>query len=97
MTPAIWVINILALSVPIIALSNIFGFQVLIPFGYSKQFSRVIIYSGFIYLIQLSILWRIFGITIYSVSVITVTTEIFVLGYMLYLSLIHISEPTRRS
>jgi O-antigen/teichoic acid export membrane protein len=84
MTPAIWVINILALSVPIIALSNIFGFQVLIPFGYSKQFSRVIIYSGFIYLIQLSILWRIFGITIYSVSVITVTTEIFVLGYMLY-------------
>tara|TARA_B110000208_G_C11788990_1_gene436725 strand:+ start:826 stop:1989 length:1164 start_codon:yes stop_codon:yes gene_type:complete len=84
MTPAIWVINILALSVPIIALSNIFGFQVLIPFGYSKQFSRVIIYSGFIYLIQLSILWKIFGITIYSVSVITVTTEIFVLGYMLY-------------
>lgn len=84
MISAIWVINILGLSVPIIAMSNIFGIQLLIPFGYSKKFSQVIIISGLIYLIQLFIIWSIVGINIYSVSVITVTTEIFVTSYMFY-------------
>lgn len=84
MIPAISVIMILGLSVPIIAMSNIFGIQLLIPFGYSKKFSQVIITSGLIYLIQLFIIWLTVGINIYSVSVITVTTEIFVTSYMFY-------------
>ena len=84
MTPAIWVIIILSLSVPIIAMSNIFGIQILIPFGYSRKFSQVIIFSGIIYLLQLFLLWSIFKINIYSVSIITVVTEIFVTCYMYF-------------
>jgi PST family polysaccharide transporter len=84
MLPAIWVVNILALSVPIIAMSNIFGIQLLIPFGYSKIFSRIIVASGIIYLIQLSIIWPLWGINIYSVSIISVTTEFFVTIIMYY-------------
>jgi PST family polysaccharide transporter len=84
MLPAIWVVNILALSVPIIAMSNIFGIQLLVPFGYSKIFSQIIVASGIIYLIQLSIIWPLWGINIYSVSIISVTTEFFVTIIMYY-------------
>jgi len=84
MIPAIWVLNILVLSVPVIAMSNIFGIQLLIPFGYSKKFSQIIITSGLIYLLQLFIVWPIWGINIYSISVITVTTEFFVTGTMFF-------------
>lgn len=84
MLPAIWVVNILAMSVPIIAMSNIFGIQLLIPFGYSKKFSQIIVASGIIYLIQLLIIWIVWSINIYSVSIISVTTELFVTTLMYY-------------
>jgi PST family polysaccharide transporter len=84
MLPAIWVVNILALSVPIIAMSNIFGIQLLVPFGYSKNFSQIIVASGIIYLIQLLIIWLVWSINIYSVSIISVTTELFVTTLMYY-------------
>jgi PST family polysaccharide transporter len=84
MFAAVWIVNILAMSVPIIAMSNIFGIQVLIPFGETKKFSRVIISSGFVYLVQLFLIWLFLGINIYSVSIITVTTEVFVTAYMFY-------------
>jgi PST family polysaccharide transporter len=84
MTPAIWIINILALSVPIIAMSNIFGVQLLIPFGKLKLFSQIIVSSGFVYLIQLLMIWIVWDINIYSVSIITVTTEVVVTATMFY-------------
>jgi len=84
MLPATMAVNILAFSVPIIAMSNIFGIQLLIPFGYSKSFSRVIITSGLVYLILIAALWLTIGFSIISISVITVVTEVFVTSYMFY-------------
>jgi O-antigen/teichoic acid export membrane protein len=84
MIDATWVVNILAISVPIIAISNIFGIQILIPFGKQKLFSQIIISSGLIYIIQILLIWIIWEINIYSVSIITVTTEIFISITMYY-------------
>jgi PST family polysaccharide transporter len=84
MLPAIWIINILALSVPIIAMSNIFGVQLLIPFGKIKLFSKIVISSGVIYLFQLILIWLVWSINIYSLAVITVTTEIVVTAIMFH-------------
>lgn len=84
MLPSIWVINILALSVPVIAMSNVFGIQLLIPFGKAKLFSKIVISSGVVYLVQLLLIWLIWNINIYSLSILTVTTEIIVTITMFY-------------
>lgn len=85
MLQAIWIVNILAFTAPIVAMSNILGMQLLVPWGYSKVFSKVIILSGVVYLFQLSILLTIFNINIYTISATTVSTEIFVTGYMFFM------------
>lgn len=82
--PSVIVLNILALSVPVIAMSNVFGVQLLIPFGETKLFSKIIVSSGLIYLIQLLIIWLLGNINIYSLSIITVITEISVTAIMFY-------------
>lgn len=86
MLQSIWVVSILAFTVPIVAMSNILGLQILIPWGYSKVFSKVIILSGIVYLIQLSIVWTFFNLNIYTISAITVTTEVFVTSYMFFMT-----------
>lgn len=84
MLESVWVINILALSVPIIAMSNIFAIQLLIPFGYPKKFTRVLVAGGVIYLLQVVGLALFSLINVYTLSIIHVTTEIFVTSYSLY-------------
>lgn len=84
MLPSRLIVNILALTVPIIAMSNIFGIQLLIPFGYNKSFSGVILSSGLVYLLQLIILYLTLDFSIVSISIITLNTEIFVTSYMFY-------------
>ncbi|PKH67651.1 flippase [Flavobacterium sp. ALD4] len=84
MMPAKVVLFIMGSSIPIVAISNIFGIQLLVPFGFIKEFSKVIISSGIFYFIQLLILWNSFGFTIESISIITVTTELFVTCYMYF-------------
>jgi len=84
MLDAILVLSILALTVPVIAVSNILGIQLLIPFGYNKTFSKVIMASGLIYLAQAILIWLTVGFTIINVSIITVTTEVFVSSVMFY-------------
>lgn len=84
MLPAIWILNILVLSVPVIAMSNIFGIQILIPFGQTRLFSKIIISSGLVYLLQILLVWTLWEINIYSVSMVTVTTEFFVTAIMFH-------------
>ncbi len=84
MLDAILILNILALTLPVVAMSNIFGIQLLIPFGFNKLFSKVIMASGLIYLFQAILIWITVGFTIVNVSIITVTTEIFVTSAMFF-------------
>lgn len=84
MLPSKWVVIILGLTLPIVAISNIFGILVLIPFGFNKLFSRIIMFSGIIFIVQFLILWIMKWITIYSLSSITVITEGFVSFLMYY-------------
>ena len=77
MLPAQSIVNILAITLPILAMSNIFGMQLLIPFGYVKQYTRVIISSGFFYLILILFVWLSVGFSIINISIVTVLTEIY--------------------
>lgn len=78
MLPALTVVIISALTVPIMSMSNIWGVQMLIPFGYIKKYTRIIIISGFFYLLQLLVLWFTFKFSIISITIVTLNTEIFV-------------------
>lgn len=74
--PAISVVYILGITIPVIAAGNIFGFQSLVAFGYMKEFTTIVVFSGLIYFIQLSGLWYLEVVNLYNLSVITLTTEL---------------------
>src|SRR5690606_33014690 len=74
MLEAIMIVNILALTAPIVAMSNIFGIQLLIPFGYSDAFKKVILTSGLVYLTQVLFIYATWGFSLLNISIVTVTT-----------------------
>ena len=84
MLPAIPVVVILSITIPIVAMSNVFGIQLLLPFGYNKLFSNIILSSAIFYTILLLILWFTFGFTIENISITTVLTEVYVVLVMYY-------------
>ena len=84
MLPAIPVVVILSITIPIVAMSNVFGIQLLLPFGYNKIFSKIMVSSALFYAILLAILWITIGFTIEYISIITVITEVFVVIVMYY-------------
>lgn len=86
MLPSQNVVIILAITVPFIAMSNIFGIQLLIPFGYSNLFSRVVLTSAGVYLLQMLIIWLTIGFSIESISIATLNNEIFCCAFLFYYS-----------
>jgi len=84
MLPAKGVVILLGLTLPIVAISNVFGTLVMIPFGMNKLFSKIIMFSGVIFIIQFLFLWILNLITIYTLCIITVITELFVSFLMYY-------------
>ena len=82
--PAQPAVLILALTVPIIAMSNIFGVQLLIPFGFSNLFSRVVLISAIFYILQMILLWITFGFTVESISIAVVNNELFCCAFLFY-------------
>jgi PST family polysaccharide transporter len=68
----------------IIALSNVFGVQTMIPFGMKKEFSRILLFSGVFNLGLLIPLVSLFGASGAAVSV--VLTEL-AITFSMYLSL----------
>lgn len=84
MLPAKGVVILLGLTLPIVAISNVFGTLVMIPFGMNKLFSKIIMFSGLIFITQFLFLWILNLITIYSLCIITVITELFVSFLMYY-------------
>ncbi len=79
--PVLWVLGI---TIPFIAMSNIFGNQLLVSFGYLKSFGVVVITASILYFIIIGVLWTIEGITLIRVSTITVVIEAFVALYCFY-------------
>ena len=85
MSPSIWVVNILVLTIPFFVVSSILGGQVLLPFGYNKEYGSVIVISGLVYLCLMTIQYFTIGFSIISISLATLLTEFFVAIYMYYL------------
>lgn len=75
---AILALNILALTIPIVGMSNMFGMQILIPFGYNRIFTKVIMASSLFYLLIMTTMWAFEAFTLTRVAWGTITTEAFV-------------------
>jgi len=84
MLPAINVFYVLSFTAPIVAMSNIFGIQLLIPFGYTRKFTFVIVSSGLFYLLLVYLFWLLGVINLVSISMVTLLTEMFVTLFMYY-------------
>ncbi len=84
MLPAKLIVNILALTVPIVSISGILGVQLLIPFGYNIDVTRVVVISGMFYLLLILFLLFLGFFSIINISIIAVLTEVFVSIYMFY-------------
>lgn len=84
MLPAVWVVNLLILSVPLTVTSNFLGIQYLIPFGYTKIFTRIILLSGLVYLVIAFFILISIGFSIINISFLIIFTELFVTTYMYY-------------
>ncbi|MBP1631439.1 MAG: rane protein [Bacteroidetes bacterium] len=85
MLPAFWVVNLMSLMVPITAMSNVFGIQILIAFDYSKKFSKIILNSGLAYFILVSLIFCFSSFNLYNITVVSLLTEIFV-AFSMYFS-----------
>ena len=77
MLPSIEIIQILVFSVVIIAMGNVFGIQTLIPFGYNRIFTRVVLRSVILYFFLLFLVWITLGFSIKNISIILVIVETF--------------------
>jgi len=84
MIGSIKVVKILLLSVPIVVMSNILGVLILLPLGYKKEYTKVIVTSGLIYILLILITKTVLGFSITSIAGVILLTEIFVLIYMFY-------------
>lgn len=78
------ILIMLSVTVPIIAMSNIFGIQLLIPFGHKSIFTKIIVSSGIIYLLFCLILYLSVGFNVYNIVIVTILTEVFVTTTMFY-------------
>lgn len=77
------VVMILALIVPLIVLTTTFGTQLLLAFGYNKEFSKVAVSSAFFYLFILGVFYSTIGLTLVNITLSTVVTILFE-SYCLY-------------
>lgn len=78
------ILNILLITVPIVGLSNFFGIQMLIPFGFKKDFSKIVSLSAVIYFFLILILIIFNLITLVNITICLVVVEILVAALMFY-------------
>lgn len=79
MLPSADIVRILTISILPLIISNFLGVQTLLALGFKKQFSKVIVLSGLIYLISLLIIYFLKYINIYSISFLQVLVEFYML------------------
>jgi O-antigen/teichoic acid export membrane protein len=83
MEPAYIILDILSFTIPIVAIGNILGTQVLIPFGYSNSFRNVIVTSSALYIIIFFLFWAFSSISLISISILTVVIEFYIMAMFL--------------
>jgi O-antigen/teichoic acid export membrane protein len=64
------ILKILSPLCLLIALSNAFGIQIMIPFGFQREFGRILLFAGLLHLISLLAASHFFGATGAAVSVV---------------------------
>jgi len=84
MLPSLEIIEILVFSIVIIAMGNVFGIQTLIPFGYNRKFTKVVLTSLIFYFFLLFMVWITLGFSMRNISIILVTVETFSTIYWYY-------------
>lgn len=75
-------LRLLALTIPIVGISSFLGIQILIPFGYNRYFSRVIVISSFVYLFLFLVFYSMGILNVKSITTMCVITELYVVIHM---------------
>lgn len=89
MIPANTIVKILTLTLPFVSISGILGLQLLIPFGYENDVSKVVLLSGLFYITLVIILYYSNCFSILNITLTSVITELFVSIFMFYFCLKH--------
>lgn len=76
MVDSVVILKILIMTVPLLGIGNIYGIQFLIGFGHNRDFSMSVLTGLTFYIVQLVVLFIFGWLTIYSLTFITVTTEV---------------------
>lgn len=82
--PSIGIVRILAFLPFIIALSNVFGIQTMVTFGYKKEFSNILIFSGvlnILLIIPLTLFFREIG-TAFSNLIVEIAVTLLMLIFL---------------
>ncbi len=82
LTDAIGVLRMLAITVPVIGMSNFLGIQLLIPFGFKKTFTKVIVFSSLVFVFIFFIFYLSNTLNIFTISLMTILTEFYVTIHM---------------
>ena len=72
------ILRILFLTVPIIVISNVLMILTLLPFGYNKDFTKIVSLSALFYLLIIFMLYMCNIISLYSLTITNVVVESFV-------------------
>jgi O-antigen/teichoic acid export membrane protein len=75
---AIIAINLISLSLPFSSIHNVLGVQILISFGFSKIYTKVIFKSLFVYLLLIMLLINFEKINLINLIVSIILTEIYI-------------------
>lgn len=84
MLSAVPIVQILGLLAPVVAVSNTMGILTLVPFGFNKLFTKMIGFSVVSYLAMFVAVWGLDIISVYSLSVVNVLTEVIVTIISIY-------------
>jgi O-antigen/teichoic acid export membrane protein len=82
MSSATILFRLLIFTLPVIGMSNFLGIQILIPFGFKKSFTSIIVFSGVVFLLIFLFLYSTKNLSIYTIAIMTILTEIYVTAHM---------------
>lgn len=71
------ILCILLLSIPFTAMTNIFGVQLLIAFGFQNIYRKVITFSALLFFTQMIFIWIFLGFSVINIAIASVLTETF--------------------